>query len=352
MSTIRFQGSYLDGRSTDVQDLNVFWDGKKLWSTDEKYPFSAEVYTLDPPLGNTLRVFRLPDGAVIQTSDLEAIRGLEQHLQLSPWMLKVNRMEQHWPWVYLALILTCLCFWLGYRYMLPVLAHRAAQITTVTIRQSLDDQTLRILEREYFEPTHLPLRTQQRLQVKFKKLAAEMDSTGRYQLRFLSDGYAANAFALPGGTVVMTDELVNVAENDREILAVLAHEVGHVIHQHGLRRMYQDLGVSLMLAYALGDVSSITNVATTLPATLINSGYSRAFEREADQVAGTHLIAVGWGTRPLRDILDRIAHEAEGSLLSSHPGTKERIAFLKNLETSSAKQISGEQIPQNGAKEK
>ena len=101
----------------------------------------------------------------------------------------------------------------------------------------------------------------------------------------------ANALALPGGIIILTDELFKLAENDEQVLAILAHEIGHIEYQHGLRSLFQDSLTALFLAGLLGDMSSVTSVSATLPTILVESRYSREFEQEADQYAVHYLNA-------------------------------------------------------------
>src|SRR5690606_40050887 len=99
------------------------------------------------------------------------------------------------------------------------------------------------------------------------------------------------AFAMPGGTILLTDELVQLAEALQpqqpqqaltQILGVLAHEVGHVEHRHALRQFVQGTIVAAAVTWYLGDVSSLLAAA---PTALLNTRYTRNFEREADAYA-------------------------------------------------------------------
>ena len=66
--------------------------------------------------------------------------------------------------------------------------------------------------------------------------------------------HAASATrALPGGTVILTDQLVALAKNDDEIAGVLAHEIGHVKHRHSLKQLYRVLGIGFMISVIGGD---------------------------------------------------------------------------------------------------
>ena len=119
-------------------------------------------------------------------------------------------------------------------------------------------------------------------------------------------------------------------------MAVYAHESAHVEKRHGLRTVFQNAGVFLLVSAVVGDVASITSAAAALPTLLAESGYSRRFEREADEVAGRYLIEKGWGTQPLQHILVRMTAgvpELPGSeFLSTHPETRDRMDRLRALE--------------------
>jgi Zn-dependent protease with chaperone function len=150
----------------------------------------------------------------------------------------------------------------------------------------------------------------------------------------------ANAFALPDGTIVMLDELVELTKDDNEIIAVLAHERGHVERRHAMRMVLQSSVVGLVLAWYVGDVSGLL---ATAPAIIMQAKYSRDMEREADEYAEQTMLANGLSPCLLGTILDKLeaAHLAKvrekhpeadaakdsGAMdyLSSHPATSERM---------------------------
>jgi Zn-dependent protease with chaperone function len=133
----------------------------------------------------------------------------------------------------------------------------------------------------------------------------------------------------------MTDELVALAEHDDELLAVLAHEVGHVIHRHGLRSAIQSSLLALAIVLVTGDLSSTSGFVAMLPTLLAESHYSRDFEREADDHALAYLLANDIDPGRFADLLVRM-EQADGgdalvvAFLSSHPSTQERIERLRS----------------------
>ena len=94
--------------------------------------------------------------------------------------------------------------------------------------------------------------------------------------------FGANALALPNNTIIVTDQLVEMAHSDQEILGVLAHEQGHLVERHSLQQALSSLGFSVLWVAVTGDSSDLV---TTIPVAVIGAGYSRKFEQQADLYA-------------------------------------------------------------------
>jgi predicted Zn-dependent protease len=186
----------------------------------------------------------------------------------------------------------------------------------------------------------MALRPSGLLPARQKEIAALLRRAGeaagapdRFTLQMRDGGpIGANAFALPDGTIIVTDQLVQLAEQDEEILAVLAHEVGHVEGRHGMQRIAQSTALGMLLTLVTGDVSQVAAVVSALPAMLIEAGYSRDFEREADARAVSLLNAMGVPPSHLARFLERmqakLGKESGPSWLASHPPTKERMQAI------------------------
>jgi Zn-dependent protease with chaperone function len=204
----------------------------------------------------------------------------------------------------------------------------------MAVAESLSTSTLAALDRDMFQPSAMPSARQQDIQSKFRSLKMPAGSTSTYRLEFRkSDEIGANAMALPSGIIVVTDGLVALAEDDREILGVLAHEAGHVEHKHGLRGILQNSLIGMVVAWVVGDVSSI---AAAAPAALLEASYSRDLEREADAFAIDVLALNDVQLRYLAAMLRRLESASSASgmssalrYLSTHPATDERIAQLE-----------------------
>ena len=142
-----------------------------------------------------------------------------------------------------------------------------------------------------------------------------------------------NAFALPGGYVVLTSGLLRAAQTPEEVAGVLAHEVGHVVHDHGTEAIYRATAISMLVSVILGDVTF--GVAGALTEFALNGRYSREAERAADRYAVELLNASGIDGRGLVQFFERIARRASGEehpvfrILSTHPSTRERAEEVR-----------------------
>ncbi|MGB5539728.1 MAG: M48 family metallopeptidase, partial [Gammaproteobacteria bacterium] len=248
----------------------------------------------------------------------------------------VVRLQARWHWALAAVVLTIAAAFAGYQWGLPAAAGWVAERLPERLLAGMGESTLAILDEHVFETSGLPEDRQAQLGTGFARLTPPTDATPAHRIVFRDGGaIGANAFALPDGTIVVTDQLVALAEHDDEILGVLAHELGHLDRRHSLRMLIQGSIVGFMVSWYLGDVSS---VAAGLPGALLQARYSRDFEREADDYALGMLKANDLPPAALADILARMQAESDcangtGSgpfrdYLGSHPATGERIIRL------------------------
>ncbi len=143
-----------------------------------------------------------------------------------------------------------------------------------------------------------------------------------------------NAFALPGGRIYVLSALLEKARSPDELAGVLAHELGHVAHRDGLRRLIRDGGTGFLVGLLFGDVSG-AGAALFAARTLLSAAYSRDLEAGADEFAIRIMRQLGRPTAPLGALLERITGEDDAalpSLLRDHPLTPERVARLQQAD--------------------
>lgn len=337
-----FDAVYFDGKTSARGAVRVRAYARSLHivgaNVNMEIPISE--VRVDAPVGGARRALHLPGGAQLQTDDHEAVAALFPHAnRLEQW---VHALERRWVWALAALIATAGFSWWGVVYGLPLAAKLAASFVPAELEAKLGDQTLNTLDGGMCGPSAIDSRRQRALRKSFDRLTAGLSDGYSYRLELRACGrLGPNAFALPGGAVIVTDDLVKLAQNDAQISAVIAHEIGHVRNRHGLRMVLQAAGLAALGAALAGDAASITGLAVALPTALLQSGYSRDFEDEADSYAFVRLKEVGISPKHFAKIMTRLeehrqkgadSKKADGAggegapdYLSTHPATAKRI---------------------------
>ena len=340
---------YYDGQSSNRQPvtLSIEEGGLRLQgeAIDRVEPLAA--VHIPTRLGQLPRQLRFADGAHCEVADHDGFETLFGPLVGASGL--AHRLESHWQIALAALAVTLISLAAAYFWGLPWLAQRAAERVPPTVLASLDEQALKTLDGDFLQPSALIAARRQALNSRFLHLKSPPDAIAPRQLLFRkSPLLGANAFALPGGTVVVLDDLVQLADNDEEILAVIAHEMGHVTERHALRQWLQASVVALLMTWYIGDVSSLL---ATVPSALLQTRYSREFERRADGFAASMLALNAIPTTRLADMLQRLEGAAPTAerecppeqendsppadveaYLSTHPGTRERIRLLREMD--------------------
>jgi Zn-dependent protease with chaperone function len=334
---IRFAARYYDGRSSRPIEVVLRVEDPEVLHVDglgQACQLPLRDVLLAPRLGNTTRSIELPDGAKCETQDNDAVDQVARLMGRGTGSALVHRLESSWRWVLVAVVAVGLLVSCGLKWGIPALADQVARAVPQAMACDLGRGTLATLDRMTLRPSALPEARRAKLRRSFSRVGAQYPALP-LKLEFRS-GVGPNAFALPDGTVIATDELVELAHHDDEILAVLVHEIGHVHHRHALRAALESSSTGLLVGAYLGDATSINAVAAALPVVYARASYSQRHETEADTFALEYLRRSGIAPRRFADILQRL-HEKYGSLegdagfayVASHPPTAERIARFR-----------------------
>jgi Zn-dependent protease with chaperone function len=204
----------------------------------------------------------------------------------------VARAQQSWRGVLVAFALLVGVLWGMYLYGLPVAARGITALVPISADEAIGRNALSQIDGRWMKPSKLPIEDQARLRQRFDAgLKAQYPSnTPKIQLEFRKSEIGPNAFALPGGIMVMTDELVQLVKDDEVVLGVLGHELGHITRRHGMRQLVQVGVMQGVLSVAFGDYGSLITAA---PLILGSMAYSRAHEREADDDSIAYMRAAG-----------------------------------------------------------
>lgn len=348
---------YFDGHKPHAQPATLIWGERsvKLIGQQADRLYNMAALRVSPRVGSADRFVALPDGGQLQCPDQALLDNLPQESRsegAAAWL------ERQWGVALLCVVLMIAGVGLGYRYGLPAAAEAIVPHVPLSYEQRVGERGLEAMDKQgWFSATKLPLDTRQRILEGFYKLSLGLPSAERLHLEFrkASPMIGPNAFSLPGGTIVITDQMVKLARTPAEVSAILAHEIGHVERRHALRHVLQDSVAALIAATLTADASGAGAVATSLPALLVQASYSREFETEADDFAFDLLKRHNLSPANFANVMARLEREhdakhsksaekgAKGgggqsdsrqndakdsaySFLSSHPITAERIA--------------------------
>lgn len=154
----------------------------------------------------------------------------------------------------------------------------------------------------------------------------------------LLESKEVNAFACPGGTVFVTRGLVEKCENEDELACVLAHEIAHVTHKHGLAAIKEQNftegfkylgGAAAKATLSDQDLQAVTNVfgdsIQDVIVTMVRNGYSKEAEYESDKSGTAFAAAAGYDPSALQNVLARMKEAGgHGGMMSTHPAPQDR----------------------------
>jgi Zn-dependent protease with chaperone function len=343
---------YYNGKTAQRREVMLTLLENTLYIEGPELPlsFAFSDIRVSSRLGNTPRILDFPDGGKCEVRDNDSIdqwlaaRGGQSSSRL------LHRLESRMGYAFAAMVFTVGILWATITLGAPAFAKLAAEKMPAQTEEALGGHVLAGLDKAFFSPSKLSEEKQQQVSATFDRINKNLQRDEPLQLEFRAgDRIGANALALPSGIVVVTDELVKLAENQEELFAVLSHEAGHVMHRHALRGWLQDSLVALIIAGVASDATSLSVLAAGLPTALVNAKYSREFETEADDFAYQKMQEQKIPLRNFANILSRLEQSAKGKppskdeakpskktdnnqsdgdaldFMSSHPATAERI---------------------------
>ncbi len=324
--------SYFDGKTSRLYHVQLHVDnGMAQVSGDISREISiAELRVSERTLYAARRV-TFPDGAYLESSDhagfndMLATTGFEDSL--------VVRLQHSWRAVVAFALLIVAFLILSYMFVLPWAAKVIARNLPASVETTIGMGALDFLDKNVFTPSKLSPEKQDSIRTRFDQLHSIQDGGPPVELVFRSSKAGANAYAFPSRQIVVTDQIVTLLDNDEELMAVLAHESGHIIEHHFTRRLIQNSTIAVGATMLFGDVSS---VIAGIPTLLLDLKYSRDAERDADAYAISVLKNNGIPVENLALVFAKLKQQAKGNepvpYLSTHPLTEERLEQIRKAE--------------------
>ena len=347
---VAIEATYFDGLSARARRVCLTVAGGQLHISGDAIDVHVPMADVDwaERTRHGTRVTRLRGGASLQALDSAAWDAWQRANGQAESV--VVQAQQSWRGTALALLLLLTLVGIGYQWGVPWAARGLLVLLPQSADRALGDAVWQSMDGQVLTASALPPARQAHLREAFAQALARAypgAQPPRYELRFhaspSSSRLGANAVALPGGTIVVTDALVELlGQRDDVLIGVLGHELGHVLHRHGMRMVVQATLIGTATSLAWGDFSSVLAAA---PALLGQMAYSRDFEREADAEAITLLRANGISPTVMIELFERLAaaRSADGKAapdsaepgiaFASHPGDAERVRVFREAAT-------------------
>ncbi len=216
-----------------------------------------------------------------------------------------------------------------YFFLLPLLAERAAEKVSPEIEKQIGDTWFHSLTATYKVDTAKTRLVQQ--------FYDSLGYGGAYDMRItVVTEPVENAFAVPGGRIVVFDSILGIMDAPEQLAGLLAHEASHIQLKHSTRSIFRELANSLFISLILGDYGDVTAVVAQHGDQLAGLSYSRSLELEADDNGLKLMLASGIPPRGIPDLFRKMKSSLENenasdvpSFLSTHPSMEERVKVIE-----------------------
>ncbi len=341
-------GIYTDGETAKVwqvevhvhgPDLFVVHDGKVL----QQWPLGELRERRDQPRDGVMILSRLGEGlARLTLNDSTAMQALRQACpNLSKSAVNYGQLRQTGLWAGGTVASVLLIVFV----IIPALAGQLAGLVPPAREQALGEATIKQIQWVLGMLGDAPVRFCQEpagvaaLESMMARLGAHYAAPYPVRVRVIGHPME-NAFAVPGGQIVVFDGLLKGAESPEEVAGVIGHELGHVVHRDPLRLALRSAGTVGILGMVLGDFSGGA-LALVLTEQLISASYAQDAEAAADEFAYDLLAASGLPSGPMAGFFDRmgaVIGDLDGPLshLASHPQLKARAAAARAADRAGA----------------
>lgn len=290
----------------------------------KSYPYAEA--RMAEPFAHAPVIVDFADGARCELSDEAAKAAMVAALGFRK--SAVMRWQQHWYGALIALVLLVACIVSFVQWGVPALAERVVAAMPVSVDQRVGDEAERSLNGRMFTESRLPDQRIDEIRAILKEVLPAKTRMP-IKLRVVEmTGKAPNAFALPNGTIMITDGMIlhimgeeSAIDDDMHdaIAGILSHEIGHVEGRHSMRAIARASMLALGSATLFGDFSAVVAGA---PVILLNMDYSRQMETAADEFAIARLRESKHSPAPLADFFD--------SLDKLYPGARDMPRWMKS----------------------
>ena len=228
---MKFSARYFDGQRATAHEVTVtLWEGEISFQfQDTHLGYKKNQYAIQTTLAEVTRIIELEDGGRLEVADPS---GQFTHHTSTGYVAKIiYALENNFRYIALALTLTVVLIWSFISYGVPFIAEQVAHAIPISTEKAMGEQVLQAMDiEEYvFQPSLLSVSRQEKIKSQLQNLCQQQTNCPPYQLLFRKSArLGANAFALPLGTFIFTNNLVHKARNDNRESTALAHQLATI----------------------------------------------------------------------------------------------------------------------------
>ncbi|CAH0526648.1 M48 family metallopeptidase [Vibrio hippocampi] len=294
--------------------------------------FSCELNSAEitAPMGNLPVRFTLPNGWVFVTDRSDEIsRWFKYHNKTS----LIDKAESN-GFAWFVSVLVCILVVVGgYFYALPWASDKVANMIPNSVSVAIGDQVLESLDHGW-QPSELSQTQQDEIRERVNGHLLNLEKIPYpVEIVFRSSENGANAFALPGGKVVLLDQLVILAQTQQQLDSIIFHELGHIHHRHMMKKLVHSSLLSVGVSLLTGESSGIVDNLAGLTVFILSSGYSRQAEAEADAYASSAMLEIYGDTQAMVEMFELFRQQGDTELpewLSTHDSLDKRIEAIRS----------------------
>lgn len=307
------------------KDISIGYRDAQLQNRTERWALADLAVSFEPSTQSTL-IKHLSGTAELRISGREAgeyLHALQEELK-KPWIKKKGTREKSRVWLFIGGFIGSLL--LLYFLLVPFISEKLAG--------TVEPETERQLGDAVFEAMALDTAQDTAASVLLNEFFAAMEVETPYRIRIMVvRDNTVNAFALPGGRIVVFTGLLEQISSYPELAALLSHEFIHVHNRHATKSIFRKLGSQVFLGLVFGNMGAVSSVLVSHADDLKSLTYSRSLEKEADLEGLTLLMQRKIDPAGFTDLFSHLKAAAPASalpeFLASHPDIDKRISVIK-----------------------
>jgi Zn-dependent protease with chaperone function len=339
--TQKIAGVYYYPATSQAEDVNLTISG------DIVNVVSSDKVLVTTTHARTSRSDRVP-GVPIELlfKDGGKFIATDSRDRITPFKSNAERLEGSKLVALFCTALVPLFIWLFVTTVIPKMAEMSVRLLPDSVAISMGDQSFYVIKKAFLEESEIGTVLQKTVTDQWNTALDQLAlDKNKYTLHFFqSDYFGANAFALPNGKVIITDDLLRLLKDKPDaVLAILLHEIAHVEYQHSMRLIAHSMANTIALTVVFGDMDGFAEVFIGVGSAMWENAFSRKMETEADEFALKHLVALGKPASAFATAMqslmdqqtDRQTPKRDNTTntalkyLSTHPDTQERIDKAK-----------------------